>query len=492
MNMCVPDKPNRYVGLRYVPIISGEWSSTTAYEPLTIVTYQGNSYTSKTFVPVGVLPTDTQYWALTGAYNAQVEQYRTEVLSVKNDITNLTSNVDEIRMITIKNLIKSSNMFIAHQGAQIAPQNSEPAFALASGQGFKAIECDVFVTSDGVPVCSHNNEISDYVSGATGNITDTTYDNLMNFVRDKGNNIKKYPNLRYCTLRKCIQICKQNDLTLTLDAADSLSASAYIAMANVIKEEQFVEKTLINNKSVTVLNYFKSVIPQCITGIYQTKDFDIPLLVNTAVQNNIPVVGASYFNWTKENVDLAHSNGLYVNSFTYATISPKPQIDLGVDSVTVDNTWCWVNANTNVYPPGNDIIYGFYKTLPFSTKEAYERAVSGQFVWRNNKTPYKFPDDFVMHSWSRAILLKPFYIVPATQHLSYYVPAGYKYNFMEYDQTGTFLEESGWLTTGNRYTCKNTGTEYIIMGGATVKDGYLSVNDLDILDSGVRNVWNNS
>ena len=75
----------QYVGARYVPIFGRkgedtiEWDNLAPYEPLTIVLYQGNSYTSRTYVPARVEITDTHYWALTGNYNAQVEAYRREV-----------------------------------------------------------------------------------------------------------------------------------------------------------------------------------------------------------------------------------------------------------------------------------------------------------------------------------------------------------------------------------------------------------------------------
>lgn len=64
----------QYIGARYVPIIDGEYNSEKVYEPLTIVTYNGSSYTSKKTVPAGTLPTNTEYWALTGNYNAQVAE----------------------------------------------------------------------------------------------------------------------------------------------------------------------------------------------------------------------------------------------------------------------------------------------------------------------------------------------------------------------------------------------------------------------------------
>lgn len=79
-----PTSPGyEYTGMRYVPVFADppEWSSANSYEPLEIVIHQGNSYTSKTFVPVGIDISDPQYWALTGNYNAQVEQYRQEVLA---------------------------------------------------------------------------------------------------------------------------------------------------------------------------------------------------------------------------------------------------------------------------------------------------------------------------------------------------------------------------------------------------------------------------
>lgn len=70
----------QYIGSRYVPVFAdpADWSKENIYEPLTIVMYQGNSYTSKMTVPKGIEITDTKYWAETGNYNAQVEQYRKE------------------------------------------------------------------------------------------------------------------------------------------------------------------------------------------------------------------------------------------------------------------------------------------------------------------------------------------------------------------------------------------------------------------------------
>lgn len=89
---------NKYTGARYVPLVDGEWSSTKAYEPLTVVTFQGASYTSKRYVPKGIPTSNGQYWVLTGNYNGQVEQYRQEVKDleqqVNTDLTNVNNNLN--------------------------------------------------------------------------------------------------------------------------------------------------------------------------------------------------------------------------------------------------------------------------------------------------------------------------------------------------------------------------------------------------------------
>lgn len=81
----------QYVGARYVPTFASpvEWSSGRSFEALTIVTYLNNSYTSKKTVPTSVgNPADNpDYWANTGNYNAQVEEYREVVDTLSTWVT---------------------------------------------------------------------------------------------------------------------------------------------------------------------------------------------------------------------------------------------------------------------------------------------------------------------------------------------------------------------------------------------------------------------
>lgn len=88
----------QYIGARYVPLFADplEWNINTAYESLTIVYHQGNSYTSKQAVPTGIDISNGDYWALTGNYNAQIEQYRQEVQAYGARITALEQAVQQL------------------------------------------------------------------------------------------------------------------------------------------------------------------------------------------------------------------------------------------------------------------------------------------------------------------------------------------------------------------------------------------------------------
>lgn len=126
----------QYIGARYVPLIMGEWDPTQTYEPLSVVTYQGNSYTSRQYVPVGVNITSEAYWALSANYNAQVEQYRQEItgIPITSEIVMLSDvyNASESLVSSIaETFTQTSNLFAKISGQTIQIQGTVyiPAFA---------------------------------------------------------------------------------------------------------------------------------------------------------------------------------------------------------------------------------------------------------------------------------------------------------------------------------------------------------------------------
>lgn len=94
----------QYIGARYVPKFfqgpdgTPAWIGNVPYEPLIIVTYLGNSYTSKIPVPSGIgnPSLNPTYWALTGNFNAQLQQVSSDVETMKETVNEVTQDISEI------------------------------------------------------------------------------------------------------------------------------------------------------------------------------------------------------------------------------------------------------------------------------------------------------------------------------------------------------------------------------------------------------------
>lgn len=108
----MPEQRQVYVGHRYVPKIMGEWSNLISYEGLSIVLNEGNSYTSKKMVPIGIALTNEEFWVSTGNYNAQLESYRQLVMDNNK-------NLSEFKTLTQNQLINKMSRF------SISPEDFE-------------------------------------------------------------------------------------------------------------------------------------------------------------------------------------------------------------------------------------------------------------------------------------------------------------------------------------------------------------------------------
>lgn len=106
----------QYVGARYVPVFADplEWDSGRAYEALTIVTHQGNSYTSMQPVPPGVDIANADYWAMTGNFNAQIDAYIKEVQAFDQRIRANEQGVED-NMAAIREEVRNRQAAIASE-----------------------------------------------------------------------------------------------------------------------------------------------------------------------------------------------------------------------------------------------------------------------------------------------------------------------------------------------------------------------------------------
>ena len=87
----------RYIGARYVPIMGGEWDNTNEYEPLTVVQYEGDSYTSKKYVPVGIAITNTTYWVKTSDYSQQLANLAQSLQQTDGRVQDIEGDIRDIK-----------------------------------------------------------------------------------------------------------------------------------------------------------------------------------------------------------------------------------------------------------------------------------------------------------------------------------------------------------------------------------------------------------
>lgn len=110
----------QYIGARYVPKFyedenhSNQWKYGIPYEPLTIVTYMGNSYTSKRNVPAdcGYPNENPYYWVLTGNYNSQINSLSQQVTELSGDVGDLNENLQDLADIVNESGIERRFVFI--------------------------------------------------------------------------------------------------------------------------------------------------------------------------------------------------------------------------------------------------------------------------------------------------------------------------------------------------------------------------------------------
>ena len=120
---------SRYVGARYVPINAGAWDNTREYEPLTMVQYEGDTYTSKIYVPVGIAITNTTYWVKTGNFNQQVANLAQSLQQTDGRVQDIEGDIEDINR-DLGALFDTSYFVMEFQnvaaGAVVAPtQQSE-------------------------------------------------------------------------------------------------------------------------------------------------------------------------------------------------------------------------------------------------------------------------------------------------------------------------------------------------------------------------------
>lgn len=236
-------------------------------------------------------------------------------------------------MNTVK-IDKKGIKMVAHRGVSgLECENTNAAFVAAGNRSYWGIETDVHVTADGQFVVIHDFETG-RVSETNIPVDESTREAL-SAVRLYSNPWEKTPgrsDLVIPDLSDYIRICHQYDKVAVLELKGDISEENVAKIVDVVKEYDHLSMTLFISFWWDDLVKLRKLLPQqpmqFLTGKWTEE-----LPQNLKEQNF--GLDIYYPELTKERVELIHSLGLEVNSWTVDDPNAAAAlIEMGVDTIT--------------------------------------------------------------------------------------------------------------------------------------------------------------
>ena len=208
---------------------------------------------------------------------------------------------------------------IAHRGySSVAPENTLPAYQLASKNNFKYVECDVSFTSDNVPVLLHDSTI-DRTSDGTGNINDLTYEQVSQY--DFGSwKSEAYAGTKIPTLEEFLSLCRNLGLYPYIELKNSATYTENQIQGLVDLTEKYGMKNKVTwiSFSSTYLGYVKSYDSKARLGyvVSSITSGNIETALELKTNDNEVFIDCSYSNVDSTAVNLCITNHLPLEVWT--------------------------------------------------------------------------------------------------------------------------------------------------------------------------------
>ena len=225
----------------------------------------------------------------------------------------------------------NSPLWFAHRGASTtAPENTISAYTEAIKSGVPALEIDVIRTLDGVVLCSHNFDLerkTDY----DGYIDELPYARI----KDANTALNWSPKREGLPkLEDVLKIVpKHVRLNIEIKSRSFHDVSAVRNVVELIKGEDFINRTIISSFNPFVIWYVKLINPHILTGfLYNNMDyfFMINVVHPDCLHTKAELVSESL-------VKFSNQRGFALNIWT---VNTRPSIDwlidLKVDGIITD------------------------------------------------------------------------------------------------------------------------------------------------------------
>lgn len=231
---------------------------------------------------------------------------------------------------------------INHRGYNtVAPENTLPAFKLSKQMGFNYVECDVLWTADDVAVLCHNDDIS-YTSNGTGNISEMTYAELLQYDFCKGK--PEYAGTKIPTAEQFLVLCraiglhpyieiKHNEVSTT-----EARITALVALVNKCGMRGNVTYIGFNP---TDLGYVHAADSEARLGVLRSAGGASSGVISTVTSlssggKNQVFIGANYNGQTAEDIQSFVSAGIPLEQWTVNSADVIKNADPYITGFTSD------------------------------------------------------------------------------------------------------------------------------------------------------------
>lgn len=264
--------------------------------------------------------------------NVKIIGYGDAVITV-----NAQNKIGKVK-ICCKALPVSSCGFIAHRGrSDIAPENTLAAMNLALQCGYEGVELDVVKTSDNELVVSHDASLL-RMCGIPVDIGSLTLEQVISYRIINGTNVAEYPTEFVPSLDQVLRlVARYSDKTVRIELKEELPEEALVKLIKKIRSFGLEKRVIVisfyenNIKSIRKLKAYGG---DFITLEYLTKDPG-QALENVCIPYKAGL-DTEYTSLQKEDVIMAHRNGLKVNVWTVDNFVDAYRMvyDMNVDYMT--------------------------------------------------------------------------------------------------------------------------------------------------------------
>ena len=228
---------------------------------------------------------------------------------------------------------------IAHRGlSALYPENTLLAFEAALKNGAMAIECDVQLTRDNIPVLFHD-DILVRITGKKGRIADYSYQELLE--QDFGRWFApEFKNTKICSLQDLLQIKSSIECFLELkrNPDDTDLSMQYLADTCLL-----LLKQTPHSHNIHFISFDDGVLQYLLT---QTSDYKYGLNIEKNITeeqwqtlSSYDYIGYDIMHLTPQDIQRAKRLGLSVGCYTCNSDAEiLKAYEMGADMVITDNT----------------------------------------------------------------------------------------------------------------------------------------------------------